>query len=134
MPLVTIKMKAKRRPPWGYVVTAIASLLAVAFQAWLAYAAIGFSPVLARQVFIVLGGLSLLFCPLFYLANERQVRDPSSKALIITAVAFVALLSAAVVYFIAKHEGEMILTFVFGFIVIGLGIYISLFVVRYEFE
>jgi hypothetical protein len=134
VPLLTIKLKAKRRPRWVYAVSSILSLLMSAFWAWVAYSAIGFSPALARQVFIVLGALSLLFCPLLYLANERQVRNHRSKALVMTATAFAALFAAAVLYFIAKHERETVLPFVYGVITIGLGVYISLFAIRYEFE
>ncbi|HEX9120226.1 MAG TPA: hypothetical protein VF840_06770 [Terriglobales bacterium] len=134
MPLLTVKVKAKRRPWWDYAAGAILSLLVSAFWAWVAYSAIGFSPALARQVFIVFGALSLLFCPLLYLANEKQVRDHRSKALPMTATAFVALFSAAVLYFIARNEGETVLPIVFGVITIGLGVYISLFAIKYEFE
>jgi ABC-type Fe3+-siderophore transport system permease subunit len=117
-----------------YGVSAISSLLISAFWAWVAYSALGFSLALARQVFIVFGALSVLSSPLLYVANERQVRDHSSKALVMTGTAFSALFSAAVLYFIAKHERETVLPIVYGVITIGLGVYISLFATRYEFE
>ena len=134
MPLLTIKVKTKQRPPWVYGVSAILSLLISALWAWVAYSAIGFNPALARQVFIVFGALSLFFCPFLYLANERQVRNHASKALVTTATAFAASFGAAVLYFIAKHERETVLPIVYGIVTIGLGVYISLFVIRYEFE
>ena len=40
----------------------------------------------------------------------------------------------AVLYFIAKHEGDTVFTAVFGVVSIGLGLFISLFVIKYEFE
>lgn len=134
MPLLTIKLKAKRRPRWEYAVSAILSLLMSAFWAWFAYSAMGFSLVLARQVFITFGALSLLFCPLLYLANERQFRNHTSKALVMTATTFSALFAIAVLYFIAKHEQETILPIVYGVVTIGLGVYISLFAIKFEFE
>ena len=94
----------------------------------------GFSPALARQVFIAFGALSLFFCPLLYFANERPVRNHASKALIMTATAFSALFATTVLYFIAKHERETILPIIYGVVTIGLGAYISLFAIRYEFE
>ena len=134
MPLLRIKLKAKRRPRWVYGVSAILSLLISGFWAWVAYSAFSFSLALARQVFIVFGVLSLLFCPLSYLANERQLRDPASKALVTTGTAFSALFASAVLYFIGKHEGEIVFTIVYGVISIGLGVYIALFAVKYEFH
>jgi len=83
---------------------------------------------------MVFGALSLLFCPLLYLANERQVRDHSSKALVRTATAFVTLFAIAVLYFIAKHERETIFPIVYGVVTLGLGVYVSLFAIKYEFE
>ena len=41
---------------------------------------------------------------------------------------------AAVLYFIAKHEGDAVFTAVFGVLSIGLGLVISLFAIKYEFE
>jgi len=132
--LLTIKVKAKRRPRWVYGVSAMLSLLISAFWAWFAYSAMGFSLGLARQVFIAFGGLSLLFCPLLYLANEKQVRNHASKALVMTATAFSALFATAVLYFIAKHGRETILPIAYGVVTIGIGAYISLFAIRYEFQ
>lgn len=134
MQFLTIKLKAKRRPPWVYGVSAVLSLLMTAFWAWFAYSSMGFSLALARQVFIAFGGLSLLFCPLLYLANERQFRNHNSKALLMTATVFSALFATAVLYFIAKHERETTLPIVYGVVTIGLGAYISLFAIKYEFE
>lgn len=51
-----------------------------------------------------------------------------------TATAFSALFAAVVLYFIAKHEQETILPLVYGVVTIGLGVYISLFAIKYEFE
>jgi hypothetical protein len=134
VPLLTVKVKAKRRPWWVYAVSAISSVPISAFWAWVAHSAIGLSSALAFQIFVVFSALSVLFCPLLYLANEKQVRNHASKALITTATAFVALFSTAVLYFIAKHEGDTFLPTVYGIITIGLGVYISLFAIRYEFE
>jgi len=134
MAFLTIKVKAKRRAWWAYALSAILSLPISAFWAWVAYSGMGLSIVLARQVFIVFGALSLSFSPLLYLANERQVHNRGSKALVLTATAFVALFSAAVLYFIAKHEGETVWPFVYGVVAIGLGAYISHVAIRYEFE
>jgi len=134
VPLLTIKVKAKRRPRRMYAMGALLSLLISAVWAWVAYSAIGFSLDLARQVFIVFGALSLLFSPLAYLANERQVRNHASKALVTTGTAFIALFATAVLYFIGRHEKEMVFTIVYGIIVIGLGVFISLFAIRYEFD
>lgn len=134
MALLTIKVKAKRRPWWAHALSAILSLPISAFWAWVAYSAMGFSIVLARQLFIVFVALSWSFTPLLYLANERQVRNRGSKAVVLTATAFVALFSAAVLYFIAKHEGETVLPFAYGVVTIGLGAYVSLVAIRYEFE
>jgi hypothetical protein len=132
--LLTIKLKAKHHSWWLYAVSAILSLPISAFWAWFAHSAIGLSLVLARQVFIVFGALQLLFPFLLYLANERQVRNHSSKALVMTATAFVASFSAALLYFIAKREGETVFPFVYGVVTIGLGVYISLGAIKYEFE
>ena len=75
-----------------------------------------------------------MFCPLSYLANERQVRGHTSKAVVITGTTFSALFATAILYFIGRHEGEMVFTIVYGVIRIGLGVYIALIALRYEFE
>jgi ABC-type Fe3+-siderophore transport system permease subunit len=81
----------------------------------------GFGLALARQVFIVFSRLSLLFCPLLYLANERQVHNHTSKALVMTSTTFSALFAAAALYFIAKHERETVFPIVYGVVTMASG-------------
>jgi hypothetical protein len=105
-----------------------------AFWAWIAYSGMGFCLALARQVFIVFSAVSLLFFPVLYLANERQVRNRTSKALVTTATAFIASFGTAVLYFIARHEGEIAFPIVYGIVTIGLSVCLLLFGIRWEFE
>jgi uncharacterized membrane protein len=134
VPLLTIKVKTKRRSWWLYAMSAILSLLISAFWAWVAFSVLGFSPTLSKEVLIVFAAISLVFCPLFYFANERQVRDHGSKALLLTSIAFVVSFASSVFYFIAKHNGDAVFGIVFGIISIGIGVVVSLFAIRYEFE
>jgi hypothetical protein len=132
--MLTIKIKAKRRPWWLYAVTGLSCVPIAGFWAYVAHSYLGFSPALARQVFVVFATLALVFSPLSYLANEKQVRDHSSKALLLTGSAFAGLFTAAVLYFIARHEGDPVFAVVLGVVTIGLGLFISLFAIKYEFE
>ncbi len=134
VPILTVRIKTKRRPWWLYVVIAFSCVPIGAFWAYVAYSYLGFNAALAQQVFIVFGALPLVFSPLLYFANEKQVRDHRSKALPLASNAFVALFAAAVVYFIGKHEGDTVFAVVYGIVVIGLGLFISMFVINYEFE
>jgi hypothetical protein len=129
--LFTVKIKAKRRSRWSYAGSVALCLPLNAIWAWVAYSA-GFGRALAWQVLIVFTSLQLLYFPLLYLANERQFRDHTSKALPITATTFACSFGAAVLYFIGRHEGDLVAPLAFGIVSFGLAIYIMLFLIRYE--
>jgi hypothetical protein len=134
VPFITVRVKTKRRTWWAYAISGIVSLPLNAFLAWVAYSGVKFSLALAWQVFAVFTAISLSFIPLLYIANERQVRDHSSKALVATATVFTASFAAAVLYFIARHEGDIASPLVFGIITIGLSVCLVLYGIRWEFE
>ena len=137
MPL-TIKVKAKRYPWWNYAAGAVVALLASAFWAWSAYTAFGFGLSLARQVFYVFAGLQLFFLPIMYIAYERQFRNHSSRAVQNMASCFAAALAFAALYFLAKLPlGDSTVktaTITISAMFILIGLIISLFLIRHEFE
>lgn len=134
----TIKVKAKRYPWWNYAAGAVLALLASAFWAWIAYTVLGFRLSLAWQVFFVFAGLQLFFLPIMYIAYERQFRNHSSRAVQNTASCFAASLAFAALYFFAQLPlGDSTVktaTLTISAMFILIGLIISLFLIRYEFE
>jgi hypothetical protein len=135
---ITIKVKAKRYPWWNYAAAAGLSLSGSAFWAWIAHIAFGFGLPLARQVFFAFAGLQFFFLPIMYIAYERQFRNHSSRAVQNTASCFAASLAFAALYFCAQLPlGDSTVrtaTITISAISILIGLTISLFLIRYEFE
>jgi hypothetical protein len=137
MPL-TIKVKAKRYPLWHYAIAGLLALLGSAFWAWIAYTAFGFGSSMAWQVFFVFAGVQLLFLPIMYFAYEQQFRNHSSRAVQKMASCFAASLGFTVLYFIAQFPlGSPTVkaaTITISAMSILLGVIVSIFLIRYEFE
>jgi hypothetical protein len=114
--------------------SAILSLPISAFWAWVAYSAIGFSSALAREVFMVFGALSLLFCPCSTSRMKGRFVTIVRKHLLGRQPLSSPCLPLRSFYFIAKHERETIFPIVYGAVTLGLGVYVSLFAIKYEFE
>jgi hypothetical protein len=136
MPL-TFKVKARRYPLWHYAIAGVSSVLGSAFWAWVTYSAFALTFSVARQIFIFFSMLSLLFLGLMYIAYERQFRNHRSRAVPTVASAFGASMMLATLYFLAKHDADSTLTtpvLVVSVVSIAIGVYVSLFLIKYEVE
>lgn len=138
MPIITIKVKAKRYPLWHYAVASVIAIVNSFFFAWMAYSK-GFGPSAARQVFLVFLGLQMFFLPLLYFANERRFRDHNSRAVQWVASAFAGLMGAVVLYFLAVHDlkgdpSTRFLSNVISLVCLAIGVLLCLFGIKYEVE
>lgn len=139
MPL-TFKIRAKRYPCWHYAIAGVLSIFGSAFWAWVASSVLGLPLRAAWQVFFVFSVLQLSFLPLMYFAYEKQFRNHRSRAVPKTASALAAAISLATLYFVGRHEllvdrsPVTIIALVFSLMCIVLGVFISLFFIRYEVE
>lgn len=134
---LTFRVKARRYPPWHYAIAGVSAVLGSAFWAWVAYSAFAVTLSVARQVFIVLAALSLLFLGSMYVAYERQFRDHSSRAVPKVASAFGASMMLATLFFLAKYDSDSatkIPALVISIVSIAIGVYVSVFVIKYEVE
>jgi len=109
-----------------------------AFWAWISYTVFGFGLSMAWQVLFVFAGVQLLFLPAMYFAYERQFRNHSSRAVQTMASCFAASLAFSVLFFIARFPlGSPTVkaaTITICVISILLGVIVSIFLIRYEFE
>ncbi|HJT72171.1 MAG: hypothetical protein ACM3JB_08355 [Acidobacteriaceae bacterium] len=139
MPL-TVKVRAKQYPLWQYAAAAFVSLLGSAFWAWIAHSVLGFALPLVELVFFVFSGLSLLFLLLLYLAYEKQFRDHSSRAVPVVASCFAVFIASATLYFLAKYTAgnggptAKMVTLIAFLLAMATGIFLAVFVVKYEIE
>lgn len=136
MPL-TFRVKARRYPPWHYAIAGVSSVLGSAFWAWVAYSALAVTLSVARQVFVVFAALSLLFLGSMYIAYERQFRDHRSKAVPKVASAFGASMMLATLFFLSKYDADSATrtpVLVVSIVSIAIGVYVSLFLIKYEVE
>jgi hypothetical protein len=136
VPLI-FRVKARRYPSWHYAIAGVFSLLGSAFWAWVAYSALAVTLSVAKQVFIVFAVLPLLFLGLLYIAYERQFRDHRSRAVPKVASAFGASMMLATLYFLAKYDGDSPAktpALIISLVSIAIGVYVSVFLIRYEVE
>jgi hypothetical protein len=136
----TIRVKPKQYPLWQCAAAAVMSLFVSAFWAWISHSALGIAWPMAELVFFVFSALSLLFLLLLYWAYEKQFRDHSSRAVPKVASAFAASIGTATVSFLAKYtagKGDptaKVLTLVVFLLAMATGIFLAVFVVKYEVE
>jgi hypothetical protein len=134
---LTFRVKARRYPPWHYAIAGVFSLLGSTFWAWVAYSALGVTLPVAKQVFIVFAVLPLLFLGLMYIAYERQFRDHRSRAVPKVASAFGASMMLGALYFLAKYDVDSPAktpALIISVVSIAIGVYISVFLIKYEVE
>lgn len=136
MPL-TFKVKARRYPSWHYVIAGVFVVLGSAFWAWVAHSALAVTLSVAWQVFIVYCGVALLFLGLMYIAYERQFRNHRSRAVPKVASAFGASMMLATLYFLAKYDAHSTAktpVVIISVVSIAIGVYVSVFLIKYEVE
>jgi hypothetical protein len=134
---LTFKVKARRYPPWHYAIATVFSMLGSAFWAWVAYSAFAVTLSVAKQVFIVLATLSLLFLGLMYIAYERQFRNHRSKAVPKVASAFGASMMLATLYFLSRYDADSTArtpVLIISVVSIAIGVYVSVFLIKYEVD
>lgn len=134
---ITFKVKARRYPLWHYAVAAVFSVLGSAFWAWVAYSAFAITLSAAKKILIVLAAFSLLFLSLMYMAYERQFRDHRSKAVPKVASAFGASMMLATLYFLSRYDADSRAStpvLIISVISIAIGVYVSVFLIKYEVE
>jgi hypothetical protein len=134
--LLTFKVKARRYPSWHYAIAGMFAVLGSAFWAWVAHSALAVTLSIAGHVFIVYCGVALLFLGLMYIAYERQFRDHSSRAVPKVASAFGASMMLATLYFLSKFDAHYAKTpvLIISIVSIAIGVYVSVFVIKYEVE
>ncbi len=136
MPL-TFRVKARRYPLWHYAIAGVFVVLGSAFWAWVAYCALAVRLSVARQVFNVYCGVALLFLGLMYIAYEKQFRDHESRAVSKVASAFGASMMLATLFFIGKYDTPStakIPAIIISVLSIAIGVYVSVFLIKYEVE
>ena len=136
--LLTFKVKARRYPSWHYAIAGMFAVLGSAFWAWVAHSALAVTLSVAWQVFIVYCGVALLFPGLMYIAYERQFRNHRSRAVPKVASAFGASMMLATLYFLSKYDAHYaktpVLINIISVVSIAIGVYVSVFVIKYEVE
>ncbi len=81
--------------------------------------------------------MPLLFLGLMYIAYEKQFRDHESRAVPKVASAFGASMMLATLYFLAKYDGDSPAktpALIISLVSIAIGVYVSVFLIRYEVE
>jgi hypothetical protein len=134
---LTFRVKARRYPLWHYAIAGVFVVLGSAFWAWVAYSALAVTLSVARQVFIVYCGVALLFLGLMYIAYEKQFRDHESRAVPKVVSAFGASMMLATLFFIGKYDTPStakIPAVIISVVSIAIGVYVSVFLIKYEVE